>query len=141
KNDLGIVLGEAGMLRLAPGLVRAPDVSFISWDRFPGGQLVPEPIPDLAPDLAVEVLSDGNTAAEMDRKLQEYFAAGSRLVWYVEPRLRTVHVYSSPTKFQVVGSDGTIDGGNVLPGFTISVADWFERAERHMPPDSPLNEG
>ncbi|MCA1596708.1 MAG: Uma2 family endonuclease, partial [Chloroflexi bacterium] len=133
-HRLGIVLGEAGMLRLAPGLVRAPDVSFISWDRFPGGRLVPEPIPALAPDLAVEVLSASNTRAEMERKLQEYFAAGCRLVWYVEPRLRTVRIYTSPSESRVVTEGDVLDGGDVLPGFALSITEWFSRAER--PADS-----
>src|SRR5204862_8329998 len=108
QNDLGTVLGEAGTLRLAPGLVRVPDVSFISWDRFPNRELPAEPIPDLSPDLAVEVLSEGNTPAEMERKLREYFAAGVRLVWYVDPTPRTVRVYTSPTELRVLGEQDTL---------------------------------
>src|SRR5947209_289649 len=57
EHDLGIVLGGDGMLRLFPGRVRIPDVSFISWERLPGGELPDKPIAPLAPDLAVEVLS------------------------------------------------------------------------------------
>ena len=67
-NDLGIVLGEQGTLRILVGQVRVPDVSFIAWSRFPGGRLPDVPIPAVAPDLAVEVLSAGNTEAEMERK-------------------------------------------------------------------------
>src|SRR5271165_2906597 len=61
QNDLGICVGADGMMRIAPGLVRIPDLSFISWDRLPGRESPRVPIPDLAPDLAVEVLSEGNT--------------------------------------------------------------------------------
>src|SRR5262249_4645969 len=71
QDDLGIVLGADGPLRLAPGVVRIPDVSFISWSHFPDRELPAEPIPDLAPDLAVEVLSEGNTPQEMALKLRE----------------------------------------------------------------------
>ena len=63
RRDLGIVLGADGTLRLMPGLVRIPDVSFISWKKFPNRELPAEPVPDLVPDLAVEVLSTANTAA------------------------------------------------------------------------------
>ena len=67
-RNLGLVSGADGSVRLFPGLVRIPDVAFASWDRFPGRKIPDEPIPSLAPDLAVEVLSDSNTPAEMDRK-------------------------------------------------------------------------
>ena len=88
-RKLGIVTGESGTMRLFQGLVRIPDVAFISWDRFPNRKKPKEPIPELAPDLAIEVLSKSNTKAEMNRKLGEYFAAGVRLVWIVDPRKRT----------------------------------------------------
>jgi Uma2 family endonuclease len=128
ESDLGITLGEAGPLRLAPGLVRLPDVSFISWDRFPNRELPAEPILDMAPDLAVEILSESNTEAEMERKLHEYFAAGAQLAWYVDPEQRTVHVYTSPTDVLMLSEEDVLDGGTVLPGFRISIRDWFTRA-------------
>lgn len=128
EHDLGVVLGADGTLRLAPGLVRLPDVSFISWDRFPGRRLPAEPIPDLAPDLAVEVLSKSNTDAEMARKLQEYFSAGCRLVWYVLPDVRAVRVYTDPTEVRILHEDDILDGGAVLPGFRLTVREWFDRA-------------
>ena len=83
-KQLGIVAGESGMLRLTPGLIRVPDVSFISWDRIPGRKRSNEPIPALAPDLAVEVLSKSNTKAEIERKLNEYFRAEKRST-YLSP--------------------------------------------------------
>jgi Uma2 family endonuclease len=133
KNRLGFTLGEAGMMRLAPGLVRIPDISFISWDRVPDRRVPREPIPDLAPDLAVEVISRHNTRQEMDRKLQDYFTAGVRLVWYVyhSPR-REVWAYVSPTEHVVIREDETLDGGAVLPGFQLALADLF--AEPAGPP-------
>jgi Uma2 family endonuclease len=127
-HDLGIVLAPDGPLRLAPGLVRLPDVSFISWERFPNREIPAEPIPDLAPDLAVEILSESNTEAEMERKLHEYFTAGAQLAWYVDPEQRTVHVYTSPTDVLVLSEEDVLDGGTVLPGFQISIRDWFTRA-------------
>src|SRR5438067_932745 len=127
EHDLGIVLGEAGTLRLAPGLVRIPDVAFISWYHFPGRELPAEPIPDLAPDLAVEVLSEGNTPQEMALKLEEYFSAGVRLVWYVDPATRTAEVYTSPEAADQITADDDLVGGDVLPGFTLRLGDWLDR--------------
>lgn len=72
-RNLGLVVGEGGMMRLFAGLVRIPDVAFISWARLPGGTVPEEPVPELVPDLVVEVLSRTNTPGEMRRKWQEYF--------------------------------------------------------------------
>ena len=79
QNDLGICVGADGMLRIAPGLVRIPDMSFITWDRLPGRKSPREPIPDLAPDLAVEVPSEGNTKPEMARKCESISVPASYL--------------------------------------------------------------
>jgi Uma2 family endonuclease len=130
QHDLGIALGPDGTLRLAPGLVRLPDVSFLSWEHFPGRELPEEPIPDLAPDLAVEILSEGNTPAEMARKLREYFDGGTRLVWYLDPSTRTARAYTDPDTFALITKDQSLDGGDVLPGFSLPLRHWFARAGR-----------
>jgi Uma2 family endonuclease len=130
QHDLGVAVGEAGALRLMRGLVRTPDVSFISWDRLPGGELPPDPIPDLAPDLAVEVLSKGNTRPEIKRKLREYFLAGVRLVWIINPRTRTAEAYTSPSKKRRIGKTQALDGGDVLPGFSLPLPELFARGRR-----------
>ena len=98
-RELGLVAGEGGMIQLDINLVRIPDVSFISWDRVPGGELPEEPVPLLVPDLAVEVISRSNTPKEMDEKLREFFEKGVRLVWFVRPRSRVVDVYTAPDRF------------------------------------------
>lgn len=126
-RKLGIVLGEAGMLRLVPGLVRAPDVSFIARASLPGGKRPVGPVPDLAPDLAVEVLSKGKTRAEMARKVREYFDAGTRLVWIVDHRKRVVRVHTSPRDVTTLTDADTLDGAPVLPGFRLPVRDLFDR--------------
>jgi Uma2 family endonuclease len=125
RHALGIVAGADGMLRLAPGLVRIPDVSFVSWDRLPQRRVPRQPIPDLVPDLAVEVLSEGNTRRDMEQKLREYFSAGVRLVWYVDPVLQEVHVYTAPNQREVLTADHILRGGEVLPGFTLPVRQLF----------------
>jgi Uma2 family endonuclease len=113
--------------------VRIPDVAFISWKRFPKSKRERGEIPTVAPDLVVEVLSKGNTRREMARKLDEYFRAGVRLVWYVDPKSRTVRVYTSPDDSVVMSEGQQLDGGNVLPGFTLLIRDWFTEAERTGP--------
>ena len=130
-RTLGLVAGEAGMIRLFPGLVRIPDVAFISWDRLPNGRVPTVPVPPLAPDLAVEVLSESNTEAEMARKRSEYFAAGTRLVREVDPKNRTVTVYTAPDQFTVLDETQALDGSEVLSGFTLALRDLFGELDRH----------
>jgi Uma2 family endonuclease len=127
-NDLGIVLGADGALRILPGQVRIPDVCFISWEHFPARELPAEPVPNLYPDLAVEVLSEGNTPREMHRKLQDYFAAGTRLVWLIDPVTETAQAYTSVDRFDLVAKDQTLDGGDLLPGFKLPLEQLFARA-------------
>lgn len=128
EQQLGIVLGADGILRLAPGLVRIPDVSFIAWDRLPNRQIPTQPIAELVPDLAVEVISRGNTAEEMNRKLQDYFAAGCQQVWYVYPQQREAHVFASPEDRTVLTEHETLHAKGVLSGLTISLRELFTPA-------------
>jgi Uma2 family endonuclease len=130
-RNLGHVSGEAGMMRLFPGLVRIPDVAFASWDRFPQQRLTGEPILDLAPDLAVEVLSESNTRAEMRIKVVEYFAAGVRQVWLVDPRARTIMAFQAADDWLVLAERDLLAGGAVLPGFTLALGELFAELDRH----------
>jgi Uma2 family endonuclease len=125
QADLGMVLGADGMARLAPGLVRIPDVSFVLWDQVPGRTVPNQPMLRLAPTLAVEVLSPNNTRKEMARKLRDYFKAGVRLVWYVDPDLRCATVYTALDAFIVLNEEHSLDGGDILPGFTLQLRDLF----------------
>lgn len=127
-RKLGVVLGADGTLKLAPRLVRIPDVSFLAKDKFPGGVFPREPIPALAPDLAVEILSESNTRKEMTGKLHDYFRAGTRLVWYVDPDDRTVRVFTSPDDAHQLSENDNLDGGEVLPGLSISIHDLFSQS-------------
>ncbi len=114
------------MMRIAPGLVRIPDVSFIAWESLPGRKLPRKAIPDLAPDLAVEILSEGNTKAEMDRKVREYSEAGVRMVWLIDPKKRTTRVFSGSARSSLVRAEQSLDGGEVLPGFTVVLAELLD---------------
>lgn len=127
QGDVGMILGPDGMVKLMKKLVRIPDVSFTNWDRVPGRVVPDEPVPDLAPDLAVEVLSEGNTRKEMQRKLKEYFLSEVQVVWFIDSRKRTVKVYTSPDDVMELGEGETLDGGDVLPGFAVPVSSLFEQ--------------
>ena len=125
QNPLGFLIGADGPLRLMPGLVRLPDVSFISWERVPNRMVPLDPIGDFAPDLAVEILSKGNTKREMARKRREYFFAGTRLVWLVDKDKRSVEVFTAPDQSVIYAEEQTLDGGDVLPGFSLPVRQIF----------------
>lgn len=129
-QGLGLVAGPDGTIQLDLNLVRIPDVSFISWDRLPGGEFPSKAIPRLVPDLAVEVISQGNTAREMNDKLREYFEKGVRLVWFVRPRSRVVDVYTRPDQFTRLTASMTLAGGDVLPGFSVTVGELFALPKR-----------
>lgn len=129
-RNLGIVTGESGMMRLFAGLVRIPDVAFASWNRLPGKRVPEEPVPTLAPDLAIEVISQGNTPAEMKRKRGEYFQAGVSEVWMVDIVERTVTVFTAVDRFTTRSNDQSVEGSGPLAGLTISLADLFSELDR-----------
>lgn len=133
RRNLGKVLGADGTVKILPGIVKIPDVSFISWKRWPRTRLLRRPIPALVPDLVVEVLSETNTPHEMESKRQRYFDAGVRLVWYIDPATRGADAYTSPCDVTHVEPSGDLDGGEVLPGFRLSLANLFEIADRQPP--------
>ena len=128
-SGLGVVLGADGMAKLAPGLIRIPDVSFVRWERFPGRVVPAIPFLEPGPDLVVEVISPSNTAKEMDQKLKDYFASGVRLVWYIDPVKRTAEVFTAVGQSVVIRDDQALDGGDVLPGFTPPLATLFAELE------------
>ncbi len=133
EYDLGILTGADGPLQILADQVRFPDVAFISYDRIPPDSDPSTPVPDWIPTLAVEVLSPSNTKKEMARKLRDYFEAGVELVWYVDPSDRTVRVYHSPEDVVTLTEADDLDGEQILPGFRLSIRDWFDRAWRIRP--------
>jgi len=126
-NDLGGLTGPDGVLRHQAGLVRAPDVAFIRWEQLPGKVYPSEPIATLYPDLAVEILSAGNTPREMERKLLDYFKAGTRLVWLINPDSRSAEVHSTDAEPVHLTEADELDGGTVLPGFRLALRELFAR--------------
>ena len=129
-RNLGLVSGADGTMKLFGGLVRIPDVAFVSWDRIPGRVVPKEPIPSLTPDLVVEVLSESNTPAEMGRKRGEYFASGVRMVWEFDTESRIVSVFTPDGNVTVLDSSRSLEGGEVLPGFTLALGDLFSKLDQ-----------
>ncbi len=125
-HDLGITFGaETGFLvERNPDSVLGPDSAFVSKERMKGVENFYKFIP-FAPDLAVEVLSPSNTVSEMDKKIALYFAAGSRMVWIVNPERRTVSVYTSPFEVRILREGDMLEGGDVLPGFGYELSKLF----------------
>lgn len=131
SRDLGFVVGADGMVKLWPGRVRIPDCAFYDWERLRGANSAKEPIPDLSPDLAVEVLSTSNTDAEMRLKRDDYFASGTRRVWEVDPRKRLVSVFSNAvTPDQVLGESEILLGDEALAGFELPLTELFAVLDR-----------
>jgi Uma2 family endonuclease len=135
EHKIGRALPGDSFLRLMPGLVRGPDVAFISKSQIPGGKFPRKRIADLYPDLAIEVLSEGNTRGEMQRKLRDYFLHGTKLAWLIDPKKETAKVYHAPDVVSNVGKAGTLDGEDVLPGFTLKLQDLFAQSDEEFPPD------
>jgi Uma2 family endonuclease len=117
-------------LCLWPGRVRIPDTCFVMEDHLPNKKVLDETIPNLVPDLAVEVLNRSNRKKEMRLKRRDYFQAGVQMVWEIQPKTQTAEVYTSPTKRRRIGKDGVIDGGDILPGFNLSLKELFARLKK-----------
>lgn len=130
SNGLGVVCGaETGFIvERNPDSVIAADVAFICRERLATVENRDKFGPS-APDLAVEVLSPGNTVKEINEKIALYFAAGSRAVWVINPKRRTAAVYTSPSEFCTLSERDTLDGGDVLPGFELKLSELFAAAE------------
>ncbi len=123
ERQLGIVLAESGYhLEWEPDTVRAPDVSFISAERLPPDGF-PHSYPMLAPDLAVEVLSPSERPGARREKMRDYFAAGTRLVWEIDPARRTITVYHSAHGGTTLAATDELTGAEILPGFVCRVGE------------------
>jgi Uma2 family endonuclease len=122
----GRVTVESGVItERGPDTVRGPDVAFWSAEKIPLDQ-EPEGYPDVSPDWCAEVLSPSNTMKKILDKIREYFAAGVRLVWVIDPEDRTVRVYRGADEGKIYHESATLTGEEVLPDFSCRVAELFE---------------
>lgn len=121
--QLGQVVAEMlFVIDKSKDLRRRPDIAFVSRDRWPIEKKVERNNAwDVVPDLAVEIVSPTNSADEVMEKLEEYFAAGSKLVWVVYPITKKIYVYDSPDKVRILKPGNELDGGAILPGFRLPI--------------------
>lgn len=133
RYDLGAALGgrPGFILERDPDTVRAPHVAFLSKDRIPPKERQ-QGYPESAPDLTVEVLYMDERRSDLDDRIHEYFAAGGRMVWVVDPEAETVGVYCPDVKVITLSTAEFIEGYDVLPGFRCRVAEFFARGVDHM---------
>lgn len=127
KHRLGkVFLAETGFLLASdPDTVRAPDIAFIRKERIPRDRPRAAFWPG-APDLAVEVVSPGDTFSEVVEKVQEWLDAGAMMVWVVDPKRHSVTVYGAPSDIRVLSENDELSGEEVVPGFRCAVREIFE---------------
>jgi Uma2 family endonuclease len=125
-RGLGRLYGADGGFVLFPDrpMVRVPDAAFVRAERMPEGQ-ARKSFPRLAPDLVVEVLLPSDRASEVVAKLEVYQEAGVPLIWLVDPEKTTITVIASGKSTKVLQAGDTLDGDDVLPGFSVPVAEIF----------------
>jgi Uma2 family endonuclease len=127
KKKFGRAVNEMLFDLVAVNRHRRPDVAIVSYKRWPRARRVPSTEAwEVIPDLAVEIVSRTNTAAEALKKLREYFRAGVRLVWLIFPDPGEVHVYKAPKTVLILDRNDVLRGEPVLPGFRLAVSDLFE---------------
>jgi Uma2 family endonuclease len=132
SRGLGVVASPDGTISLWPGRVRIPDIAFYSWNNLPEGKLPREPIPEIVPNLAIEILSRSNTEQEMRLKRQDYFQVGVQLVWVINPQTQTVAIYTQVDPPDcILTTQDTLTGGTVLPEFSLQIGEFFATITKH----------
>ena len=130
QHNLGAMLDSSTAFKMKNGNKRSPDIAFFAKERLQGIAVLPSGYLEGAPDLAVEVLSPGNTVEEIDDKLTEYFENGSRLVWVINPTQHYVLVYRSAQEpDRLLKGKDSLDGEEVIPSFTLAIADLFQKLD------------
>ncbi|XZN98370.1 MAG: Uma2 family endonuclease [Microcoleus sp.] len=127
-QKLGAMFDSSTAFKMKSGNKRSPDVSFMAKERLQGLEELPDGFLEGAPDLAVEILSPSNTVEEIHNKLVEYFENGARLVWVINPKEKYVLVYrSSQEPDRLLKSVDSLDGEEIVSGFTLPVAELFQK--------------
>ena len=126
RTGAGMVFAQDTGFKLGtdPDTVRGPDVAFVAGSRL---NLVPtRGYAELAPDLVAEVVSPGESPAEQLARISDFLAAGTRLVWVLDPQRLEARVYRADGSLRVVGLDDSLDGEQVLPGFSCGLRELLQ---------------
>ena len=133
QHDIGWVSIPDGMTRMSGGNVRLPDAAFYPFSMYPNDTAPNEKIASLSPALAVEVLSESNTVAEIAKMLREYFASGTKLAWVIDPEKCVARIHTAATTFTTLDETGSLDGAGVMPGFRCALGRLFIAGD-HLSP-------
>ncbi|MBI3185863.1 MAG: Uma2 family endonuclease [Myxococcales bacterium] len=120
RHGLGeVVLNTGFILRRNPDVIRGPDQAFVSKARVSASPMPEEGFWPVAPDLVAEVISPSDSAEVLAEKLRDYLTAGVRLLWFIYPRPRRVHVFRPGGQMRILEGEDALDGEDVVPGFTL----------------------
>ena len=128
-KKLGLAINETGH-KVNDKNSRRPDVSYVEFAKLPAWEILIDdpPLLDCAPNVAIEVVSPSNTIAEMDTRIEDFFTSGVQLVWIVHPQSKQIYVYESTKNCKILEVGDVLNGGRVLPGFTLPLAEIFNVA-------------
>ena len=124
ENKLGKVFAAETGFILAEGTVRGIDISFVGNEKITEFG-IPDKFFPVAPDLAIEVISPGNTFDEIQDKIEEYIIAGTKLVWIVYPKQKMIHIYRQNNLIKILRENDTLEGEDILPNFQVKLSEIF----------------
>jgi len=127
-HNIGVFGSPDATMRLRAGLIRLPDIHFTNWDNLPEDSAHLRPVADCPPDLAIEILSESDRPGNTTRRVREYFTAGTKQIWVIDPRARIVKLYSNPVnpvEATTYTETDSLSGEPLLPGFSLSLSELF----------------
>jgi Uma2 family endonuclease len=133
-NTGAVISGGVAYLKLRADLIRLVDLMYVRWDAMPGGRTPRTSCSHVVPELVVEVANRGKTRQELLRKREDLFHHGTKLFWVVDPQRSVVTVSHAIDDHQRLGLDDVLSGEDVLPGFQLSIREWFQVTDRGTRP-------
>lgn len=126
-NNLGVVCCPSLPIQLRSGLIRIPEVAVVSFKRSSAGRSRNQAVVTRIPAHVIEITHVGCSKREIQKRIGDYLAAGVPIIWIVDPRKRTVSVYSDISSSVTLQENETLEGGEILPGFKMSIREWFDK--------------
>ena len=128
-KKLGMAINET-TYKVNENNSRRPDVSYVEFAKLPAWEILLDdpPLLECAPNVAIEIVSPTNTIPEMDTRIENFFTSGVQLVWVVHPQSKQIYIYESTKNCKILEIGDVLDGGKVLPGFSLPLAEIFNVA-------------